>query len=510
MNGTAMKSIKSAGYLQKNRNNSGFTLKEVLVVTAIAGILMSILLPVLAKAKLRAIRTVCLNNVKQLSFAYFSYAQDHGNTIPFSAEGGNSGWVDMLKDGYGIAEDTLHCPLCEKSNQHSFGGMRKEWRVGGEALPVKAKSKSKTTSVAGFAPAKPAPNHEWARHPNYWKFVTGNFGNKKRAKFTINLIAPGCCEHGGKHDPHPCSSRCPNPHPASGPDCPLGGKPKQKPKSKGSYCKKKQGGEQLVLVICENVKPSNFGLEIFNAKTGKRLQETRGVTIDDCELFEWKGPLARGLGGEGSLLGPSSPYHKIPVGFDRAMFVGQEQLYLDQYYPNPPIGTGRVNYIYMRTTIRSTVDVSLKVAVSGDEAYSVFMLKGNCCPGGPGTPCQPGKPTTSSYGINEWAQSGHHYARHQPHKFIEHPEGLTSGVPVIAEANWASIMPTPNDIPPKTLDGGRYGIQRVILDRHDKHINMGYGDGHAESVKLRETYGQEWYKGCKMPRGLTVPKLPEE
>jgi prepilin-type processing-associated H-X9-DG protein len=80
---------------------------------------------------------------------------------------------------------------------------------------------------------------------------------------------------------------------------------------------------------------------------------------------------------------------------------------------------------------------------------------------------------------------------------------------LFVEANWAWVMPSPQDLPPATLDGGYGGIQRVILNRHDKHVNIVYGDGHAAPVKLRELYTQEWYPKCKMMRGLTIPKLPK-
>jgi prepilin-type N-terminal cleavage/methylation domain-containing protein len=73
----------NASALQRFNAFLAFTLIELLVVIAIIAILAAMLLPALASAKAKALKTQCLSNLKQLNVAMKQYADDSRDRTPW-------------------------------------------------------------------------------------------------------------------------------------------------------------------------------------------------------------------------------------------------------------------------------------------------------------------------------------------------------------------------------------------------------------------------------------------
>src|SRR5437667_12908961 len=71
-----------SGVCGNNPRPVAFTLVELLVVIGIIAVMISILLPTLAKARESARAAKCLNNMRQISVATVTFAQENNGWMP--------------------------------------------------------------------------------------------------------------------------------------------------------------------------------------------------------------------------------------------------------------------------------------------------------------------------------------------------------------------------------------------------------------------------------------------
>ena len=111
-----------------------FTLLELLIVIAIIGILATILLPSLSKAREVSKTAVCLSQVKQLTMAYLIYSGENNNKtigkFPTFPDKTNM-WMGMIYP-YHNSPDVMKCPSAthlsqDTAAQNVWGSAKTGW-----------------------------------------------------------------------------------------------------------------------------------------------------------------------------------------------------------------------------------------------------------------------------------------------------------------------------------------------------------------------------------------------
>lgn len=130
---------KSQHHIQVRKTQGAFTLIELLVVIAVIGILLTVALPALKKAKKKAQEIICKSNLHQWGVVFLTYTQENDNqfwiekNVWLTGER-QGGWMPYLSSIYGNTDKLRLCPSASRSTSPSGGIGTTFTRWGGEIM----------------------------------------------------------------------------------------------------------------------------------------------------------------------------------------------------------------------------------------------------------------------------------------------------------------------------------------------------------------------------------------